>query len=246
MNHYNGRNRNSNPPFATITPNPSSESTTQSASRNSSAECVPNTPNTLHPAATPAPTPEGASSTTMHSSGRNPSNAAPRRYGSGSGFPRSTISALISRAGTGNPAASNRPSKSRVVAEVTIAHRSSGRLSISCFTPGNTFRSAVSSISMSSITRSPSSASMSGLKLRTISIARIPCGTSYVSAFGMSYSFAHRCQHRTTDPMELISTPSISNKIPFDALREPADLKQHSPAVQTVAPPLALLATDLR
>src|SRR5260370_30414038 len=105
-----GKNLSSSPAPFTFTTSPSSNPTTQSASCSSSAECDPSTASTRHPAALPAPTPEGASSTTTHSSGRNPSNFAPRRYGSGSGLPRSTISPLIMRSRTGSPPA------------VTLAH----------------------------------------------------------------------------------------------------------------------------
>ena len=49
------------------------------ASRSSSALCVPSTPRTLHPAATPARTPLGASSTTRQSCGWTPSSFAPRQ-----------------------------------------------------------------------------------------------------------------------------------------------------------------------
>src|SRR5579871_4275949 len=52
----------------------------------------------------------------------------------------------------------------------------------------------------------------------------------------MSYIFAHRRQHRTTDPIELTSTPSISNRIPFVSTQI-GSLKPHSPAGQTPAPP---------
>src|SRR5260370_34134404 len=118
-----GKNLSSSPAPFTFTTSPSSNPTTQSASCSSAAECVPSTPSTRHPAALPAPTPEGASSTTTHSSGRNPSSSAPRRYGSGSGFPRSTISPLIIRSGTGSLAAPTPANSSRSVDEGTTAPR---------------------------------------------------------------------------------------------------------------------------
>ena len=43
------------------------------------AACVPSTPSTRQPAANPASTPDGASSTTTQSAGANPSSSAPRR-----------------------------------------------------------------------------------------------------------------------------------------------------------------------
>ncbi len=144
-----GKNRNSSPSGFAVTVNSSSEPTTQSASCSSAAECVPNTPSTRHPAPFPDPTPEGASSTTTHSSGRKPSNSAPRRYGSGSGLPRSTTSPLMIRSGNGSPAAFSRASSRRCVDEVTIAHRSGGKPSSSAFTPGSTVKSATSSTSRS-------------------------------------------------------------------------------------------------
>src|ERR1017187_4889314 len=149
-------NRSSNPSPTTVTAISSSDPTIHIAARNSLTSCVPITPSTRQPAATPAPIPEGASSTTTQSSGASPSNSAPHRYGSGSGLPCSTMSPEISRSGTGNPAAASRPSRSRRVAEVTIAQRSGGSRSSSNFAPGNTVRSPVSTISISSITRSPS------------------------------------------------------------------------------------------
>src|ERR1700733_7374740 len=171
---HNASNRNSRPFAPAFTATPSSDPTTQSAVRNSSTDSVPSTAITRHPAAFPAPTPEDASSTTTHSPGKNPSSSAPFWYGSGSGFPRSTISPLIILSGNGNPPAVSRASSNRRLAEVTIAHRSSGRLSSSVFTPGNTRRSATSSTSRSSITFNPASASISGRSSLTISIARRP------------------------------------------------------------------------
>src|ERR1019366_8224323 len=95
-----GANRNSRPSASTRTSISLSDLTNHVAPSSSLRGWVPSTPSTPQPAATPAPTPEGASSTTTHSPGASPSNPAPRRYGSGSGLPRTTISPEISCLGT--------------------------------------------------------------------------------------------------------------------------------------------------
>jgi len=99
-------------------------------------------------------TPEGASSTTTHSSGASP--ATLRRAGTAPGrLARATISPEINCSGTDNPAAASRASSSRRVAEVTIAHRSPAA-SPAAPCPGSATVSPVSSISRSSIARNAS------------------------------------------------------------------------------------------
>ena len=157
----------------------------------------------------------------MHSDGSMCSNSAPRRYGSGSGLPRATISPEITSSGTGSPAASSRATISRFVAEVTIAQRSFGSFSSNALAPGKTFRSAVSSTSISSMTRKPSaicSSVKSGFSIRRTSTARTPCGTLKFSASTTLCCLHHCFQQRSTEPMELTRTPSISNSSPFVAI----------------------------
>ncbi len=88
---------------------------------------------------------------------RKAQQLAPVMYGSGCGLPFTTSSPAISRSGTGSPAAFSRATISRRVADVTIVQRSGGSDSSSSRTPGSTTSDRpTSSISMSSISRSPS------------------------------------------------------------------------------------------
>src|ERR1700686_4308138 len=82
-------------------------STIQSApaALSSGSETVVRQAITRAPPAFPARIPAGTSSTTTQSRADTPSNDAPFRYGSGSGFPFFTSSEVSNRSGIGSPAA---------------------------------------------------------------------------------------------------------------------------------------------
>src|SRR6185369_9146385 len=106
------------------------------ASRSSESVAVVLTATTFMLADFPDRMPAGASSITTQFAAENPSFAAPVRYGSGCGFPFRMSEAVTNSLGAGRPAALIRTSARGRVHEVTIVHRSCGRLVNNSNAPG--------------------------------------------------------------------------------------------------------------
>src|ERR1700733_12819015 len=95
-------------------------------------------PTTFIPPARPDRIPAGASSITRQSEDLTPNLSAPFKYGSGSGLPFFTSSAVTSTLGTGNPQKRNRALANSRVPEVTTPQRPAGIEFTSAAAPGIT------------------------------------------------------------------------------------------------------------
>src|ERR1035437_247872 len=157
-------------------------------------ECEKVVATTVQPAARPALVPDDESSKTTHCWGAKPSSAAPARNGCGWGLPWVTLSAVMSRSGTGMPLAARRKRPSRSVALVTTVQRSGGRAARSSCTPGSTLVPSPSASSMSSMTFSSAALSRSGRSVATVSMARQPWVMLMAYSGSTPRSLAHLVQ----------------------------------------------------
>jgi len=122
----------------------------------------------------PGTNPAGASSTTTQSVAFVPTAAAPFRYGSGCGFPRSTSLHVTIFPGIFSPAARRRTSASGRVHDVTIVQRSGGSARNNSCAPGKGTTPSMSSISARSTIRFSRSTFTCGSSSRMVAMLGRP------------------------------------------------------------------------
>jgi hypothetical protein len=183
-------------------------------------ECENVVATTVQPAARPALVPDSRIFKNDAILRRKPQQrGAPARYGAGCGLPSLTLSAVIIRSGTGMPPAASRTRASGSVALVTTVQRSFGNAAKQCQHPGQ-HRNA---LCIFDLERLDDVVFRLRIEVRPQRRHRLnaPASMGMLMAYAgsMPRISAHFVQLRSTDPIEEIRMPSMSNRMPLQRIR---------------------------